>query len=139
MSPIFWILTELLGKLHAEDHEITECRVTPEALGQLVALIDDGTISGKMAKTVFEELYTQGGEPTAVIKAKGLIQVSDIGVLETTVEQVIAEQPANVAAYKAGKVQVIGFFVGEVMKITKGQANPKLVNELLRKKLDALP
>ncbi|MBI4366979.1 MAG: Asp-tRNA(Asn)/Glu-tRNA(Gln) amidotransferase subunit GatB, partial [Deltaproteobacteria bacterium] len=130
-----WILTELLGQLNAEGREITDSRVTPAALSRLVDLIEAGTISGKMAKEIFAELYAHGGDPGAIVKAKGLAQVSDADALAAVIDAIVAEQPANVAAYRAGKAQLLGFFVGEVMKKTKGQANPQLVNELLRKKL----
>ena len=97
--------------------------------------MDEGTISGKIGKEVFLLMYETGQDPEAIIERKGLKQVSDQGVLEKAVDDAIKANPKEVEKYKAGKVQLMGFFVGQVMKATKGQANPKMVNELIRKKL----
>lgn len=131
-----WITTELLGRLNAEGQTIADLKCTPTHLAELVRLIDEGTISGKIAKDVFATMYATGTAPQAIIAQQGLRQVSDVGALEPVIEQLLAQHPDNVAAYRAGKTNLLGFFVGQVMKVTKGQANPALVNELLRKKLE---
>jgi aspartyl-tRNA(Asn)/glutamyl-tRNA(Gln) amidotransferase subunit B len=130
-----WIMGELLALLNAEGAEIESCRVTPKSLAALFALIDAGTISGKIAKTVFEEMYRTGAEPDAVVAAKGLVQVSDAGELATVIDQVIADSPKELAQYRAGKDKLFGHFVGQVMKRTQGKANPAKVNELLKARL----
>jgi len=130
-----WIMGNLLRKLNEEEREIAECPVTPEHMAGLLTLIDKGTISGKIAKTVFEEMYKTGEQPGAIVEAKGLVQVTDEGEIAGIVEKVLAENAENVARYKAGTEKLFGFFVGQVMKATKGKANPKIVNELLRKAL----
>lgn len=130
-----WIMAELLRLLNARDLEAADCPVSPEQLAELLQLIDKGTISGKIAKQVFEEMFDTGKTAAAIVKEKGLEQISDAGELERIVEQVIADNPDPVADYRNGKKQAIGFLVGQVMKATRGKANPQLVNELLRKKL----
>jgi len=101
----------------------------------LLKLQADGKISGKMAKVVFEELFNTGKEPETIVKEKGMVQISDTGALEEIVMKVLAANPQSVADYQAGKEKAIGFLVGQVMKETKGQANPGIVNQLLKKKL----
>jgi aspartyl-tRNA(Asn)/glutamyl-tRNA(Gln) amidotransferase subunit B len=128
-----WVCNEVLRELKGRD--IDDLPLAPEALAELVALIDEGTISGKIAKEVFAELIEKGGSPRQIVEAKGLEQVTDSSSLEPIVEQVLAENPDSVDAYRAGKTKVVGFLVGQVMKATRGKANPKLVNELLHKKL----
>ncbi len=130
-----WILGDLMAWLNAENLSITESSVSPEYLGQLLALIDGGRISGKIAKTVFEEMVKTGQDPKAIVEAKGLEQVSDAGELEALVARVLAAAPDEVAAYRQGKKKLMGFFVGQVMRETRGQANPKLVNEILKREL----
>jgi len=132
-----WIMSELLAQLNAEGAEIESCRVTPKALAALFALVDAGTISGKIAKTVFEEMYRTGVEPNTVVTAKGLVQVSDVDALVVVIDQVIADSPKELAQYRSGKDKLFGFFVGQVMKRTEGKANPGKVNELLRGRLGA--
>ena len=148
-----WIMGELLALLNAEGAEIAGrgdpalaiatgrqesalCRVTPKSLAALFALIDAGTISGKIAKTVFEEMYRTGAEADAVVAAKGLTQVSDAGELAAVIDQVIADSPRELAQYRAGKDKLFGHFVGQVMKRTQGKANPAKVNELLKARLE---
>jgi len=131
-----WIMGELLALLNAEGAEIDMCRVTPKSLAALFALIDAGTISGKIAKTVFEDMYRTGAEPDAVVAAKGLVQVSDAGELAAVIDQVIADSPKELAQYRAGKDKLFGHFVGQVMKRTQGKANPAKVNELLKARLE---
>ncbi len=130
-----WIMGDLLRKLNEDEREITDCPVTPADLVGLLSLIDKGTISGKIAKTVFEEMYKTGEKPGAIVEAKGLVQVTDEGEIAGIVDEVLAANSDNVARYKAGAEKLLGFFVGQVMKATKGKANPKIVNELLRKAL----
>ena len=132
-----WIMGDLLRELKNDDKEIDDCPVTPERLADLLKLIDDGTISGKMAKTVFEDMYQTGKPPAEIVKAKGLTQITDESALLKMVEDVIAANPGQAADYKNGKDKLIGFFVGQVMQASKGQANPALVNKLLKEKLSS--
>jgi len=126
-----WIMSELMRELKKDDQGIETCRVTPQALGRLLALVEEGTISGKIAKSVFMDMIATGQDPDAIVRAKGLSQISDTSSLEALAREILAANPKEVADYKAGKTKVMGFFVGEIMKKTKGQANPKLVNQLL--------
>ncbi len=130
-----WIMVELLRELKHDERDITECPIPPENLAQLLKLIDDGTISGKIAKTVFEKAYKTGKAPKDIVEEEGLIQVSDEEELTKVIEEVISEHPKEVEKYKAGKTKILGFLIGQVMKKTKGKANPQKVNELLRKLL----
>jgi aspartyl-tRNA(Asn)/glutamyl-tRNA(Gln) amidotransferase subunit B len=107
----------------------------PEAIGELVGLIDEGTISGKIAKEVFAIMANEGGSPRAIVDERGLKQVTDTGAIESLVDEVLAAHPEVVEQYRAGKTGVVGFLVGQVMKSSGGKANPKLVNELLRSKM----
>ena len=130
-----WIMAELLRELNNDEREIRECPVQPGQLADLLKLIGRGTISGKIAKTVFTEMYKTGRDPAAIVQEQGLVQVTDTGAIEKAIDEVIAKNPAQLAQYRAGKTKVFGFFVGQVMKATQGKANPELVNELLKKKL----
>jgi aspartyl-tRNA(Asn)/glutamyl-tRNA(Gln) amidotransferase subunit B len=130
-----WIMGDLMKELKNDNREIDDCPVTPERLTDLLKLIDDGTISGKMAKTVFEDMYQSGKPPAEIVKAKGLTQITDESALLKMVEDVIAANPGQATDYKNGKDKLIGFFVGQVMKATQGKANPKTVNAILKKKL----
>lgn len=130
-----WIITELLGRLNTTNATIEESKIRPQQIAALVKLIDDAIISGKIAKDVIVEMFDTGVDPETIVKAKGLMQVSDTGAIETTIQDILTKNPDNVASYKSGKKQVFGFFVGEVIKAMKGKANPKIVNELLRKQL----
>ena len=131
-----WIRVELLGSLNYEGKHFNDCKITPEQIGGLINLIKKGTISGKIAKTVFREMYESLKNPEDIVKEKGLIQISDEHELNKIVEDILKNSQAQVEQYKSGKTKVFGFFVGQVMKKTKGQANPKVVNEILRKYLD---
>ena len=115
---------------------LSECPISPEQLGALVGLIGDGTISGRIAKDVFAEMIENGGDPEAIIEAKGLKQVSDTGAIEAMIDEVIAANQDKVEEYRGGKDKLFGFFVGQVMKASKGQANPGMVNQMLKAKLD---
>jgi len=132
-----WIMGDLMKELKNDNKEIDECPVTPERLTDLLKLIDDGTISGKMAKTVFEDMYQSGKPPVEIVKAKGLTQITDESALLKMVEDVIAANPGQATDFKNGKEKLMGFFVGQVMQASKGQANPALVNKLLKEKLSS--
>jgi aspartyl-tRNA(Asn)/glutamyl-tRNA(Gln) amidotransferase subunit B len=129
------MMTELWKLLNQEGLEIEKCPIKPEQLAGMLKLVDDGTISGKIAKTVFDEMFRTGKDAGAVVKDKGLVQISDAGEIERAVDEVLAANPGEVERYRGGEEKLMGFFVGQVMKLTKGKANPKLVNELFRKKL----
>lgn len=132
-----WVANELLGRLNAVGKEIDRSPVSVEHLASLVQSIDSGKISGKIAKTVFEEMFTTSKDPQAIISEQGLVQISDPAALEAVIRKTIEANPSQYAGYKAGKDKLLGFFVGQVMKETKGQANPALLNELVKKILDA--
>jgi aspartyl-tRNA(Asn)/glutamyl-tRNA(Gln) amidotransferase subunit B len=128
-----WVTGDLLGALNGRD--ITESPVSPDQLGELVAFIAKGEISGKMAKDIFAKMFETGESAAAIIDREGLRQISDTGALEKIVDEVIAASPKQLEQFKAGKTGVFGYFVGQVMKLSKGQANPAAVNELLKAKL----
>ncbi len=130
-----WMMGELMRLLNAESKEIEDCPIRPDRLAGMIKLIDSGVISTKIAKTVFEEMYKSGKDAEAVIKEQGLVQVSDSGAIEGIIDEVIKANPAQAADYKSGKEKLFGFFVGQVMKASKGKANPDVVNQLLKKKL----
>ena len=129
------IMGEILRKLKESDTEITDVPITPELLTGLLARIADNTISGKIAKTVFEKMWQKGQTADQIIDAEGLKQVTDTGAIEGLVDEVIAANPDQVAEYLGGKDKLIGFFVGKVMQASQGKANPGMVNQLLKKKL----
>jgi aspartyl-tRNA(Asn)/glutamyl-tRNA(Gln) amidotransferase subunit B len=133
-----WIMTEVMRVVKERQVSIREFPVTPSSLGKMINMITDGTISGKIAKDVFEEMVTTGGDPDAIVQKKGLVQISDAGSIEPVIDRILSENPAQVESYLGGKQQVFGFFVGETMKATKGKANPNLVNEILRRRLDEM-
>lgn len=133
-----WVMNELLGRLNAASLEIEKSPVKAEDLSALILKVEKAEISGKMAKTVFEEMFATGKAPADIIKEKGLVQISDSGQLEAAIRKVIDANPSQTADYKAGKVKLFAFFVGQVMKETKGQANPGMVNDLVKKILDSL-
>ena len=130
-----WILGDLSRNLNSQGISITVCPVTPQLLVGMLQRIDDNTISGKIAKTVFEKMWESGHSADAIIESEGLRQVSDSGAIEQFVVEIIAANPAQVADYKSGNEKVFGFFVGQVMKASKGKANPAAVNDLLKQKL----
>lgn len=131
-----WMMGSLLGLLNAQDIAIAESPVAPENLADLLALIEEGVISGKIAKTVFEDMARTGQPPKQIVEDKGLVQITDTDAIDDVVAEIISNNPKEVAAYKNGKTKLLGFFVGQVMRETKGKANPKLVNEILKKKLE---
>ncbi|MEK7830074.1 MAG: Asp-tRNA(Asn)/Glu-tRNA(Gln) amidotransferase GatCAB subunit B, partial [Acidobacteriota bacterium] len=130
-----WILSELLRELRNAEIEITGCKIKAEDLGALIRLIDDKTISGKIAKDVFAEMFASGKAPAEIVKEKGLVQITDASAIEKVVDEVIAANPKETENYRAGKTALMGFFVGQVMKASGGKANPKAVNEILKAKL----
>jgi len=130
-----WMMGELMRLLNAEGKEIEECPLKPDRFAGMIKMISDGVISTKIAKTVFEEMYKTGKDAETVVKEQGLVQVSDTGAIEKIIEEVIKANPSQHADYKAGKEKLFGFFVGQVMKASKGKANPDMVNQLLKKKL----
>ena len=132
-----WVMSELGGVLNARGVDITESPVSAESLGGLIRRIGDGTISGKIAKEVFEAMVAGEGEADAVIEARGLKQITDSGAIEAMIDEIMAANPGQVEQYRAGKDKVLGWFVGQVMKASRGKANPEQVNELLRRKLAA--
>jgi len=130
-----WVMGELSSALNRDNLEIGASRVSPEALSQLLQRIIDGTISGKIAKDVFEAMWSEGTPADAIIEAKGLKQITDSGAIEGVIDAVIAANPKQLADYRAGKEKLFGFFVGQVQKATEGKANPAQLNELLKRKL----
>jgi aspartyl-tRNA(Asn)/glutamyl-tRNA(Gln) amidotransferase subunit B len=130
-----WVITELLGALNKMDKDIETSPITPDHLGGLLDLMDDNTISGKIAKDVFAIMIETGEEPAAIVEAKGLKQVTDTGAIEKIIDDVIAGNPKQLEDYRSGKDKLFGFFVGQVMKLSQGKANPDMVNELLKSKL----
>jgi len=126
-----WMNGEMAKLLNANNIEIDDSKVKPKHLSEMISLIDKGTISNKLAKTVFEQMYNTGKNPAQIIDEKGLTQVSDSGEIDAIIEKVIADNPNAVADLKAGKEQALKFLVGQVMKLTKGRANPQMVNNLL--------
>ena len=131
-----WVMGPLLGLLNAEGKTIDQSPISAYSLAGLLKLIGEEVISGKIAKTVFDEMAETGEAPEEIVKKKGLIQVADISAIEDVVSRVLDNNPEEVSDYKNGKVKLFGFFVGQIMKETRGKANPKIVNEILREMLD---
>lgn len=131
-----WVINELLGWLNKHGIELENSPVSAENLGGLIARISDNTISGKIAKDAFADMMESGKDADSIIESKGLKQVTDTGAIEAVIDEVIAENPDNVAEYRSGKDKLFGFFVGQVMKKSQGKANPAMVNDLLKSKLD---
>ncbi len=130
-----WVAGELLASLNRQQLAIDKCPISPNKLTQLIVRIEDGTISGKIAKTLFDILWTEGGEVDQLIDSRGLKQVSDSGAIEKIVEELMSQHPDQVAEYRAGKDKVLGFFVGKAMKASGGKLNPAQLNDVLKKKL----
>jgi aspartyl-tRNA(Asn)/glutamyl-tRNA(Gln) amidotransferase subunit B len=130
-----WVIGDLMGALNREGLEIGESKVAPEALGALLDKIEDGTISGKIAKDVFDAVWSGEGDVAKIIEERGLEQISDSASIGALVDQVIAANPDQAEQYRGGKTQVLGFLVGQVMKASQGKANPQQVNAMLRQKL----
>jgi aspartyl-tRNA(Asn)/glutamyl-tRNA(Gln) amidotransferase subunit B len=130
-----WMMGDLSRLLNAHNMDITRCKVSPRQLTDMLKLMDRGTISGKIAKTVFEEMFATGKDPEQIVQEKGLVQITDEGAIAAVVEEVLASNAKVVEDYLKGKDRAFGFLVGQVMKATRGKANPELVNRLLKEKL----
>jgi len=130
-----WVMGELQRHLNEEDIEIQDCKITPGALVDMLKLIDDGTISGKIAKDVFAEMFGSGESPAAIVESRGLVQITDESEMVALVEKVIADNPGPVSNFLGGNERTFGFLMGQIMKASKGKANPKIAKELLRGKL----
>ncbi len=130
-----WVLTELIGRLHEAGRTIDDSPVRAEAIGDLIRMIGAGTISGKIAKTVFDEMFRTGEAPESIVEAAGLLQITDESAIAAIVDRVLADNPAQVAQYRSGKKAALGWFVGRVMRASRGRANPALVNRILEEKL----
>jgi aspartyl-tRNA(Asn)/glutamyl-tRNA(Gln) amidotransferase subunit B len=130
-----WIMGDLSAALNAEGKDFANSPVSPERLGELISLIGKGELTGKLAKEIFPKMYSSGDSARDIMEREGLKQMNDSGALEKIVDEVLAANPKQVEQYKGGKATVIGFLVGQVMKASRGQANPATVNELLKAKL----
>ncbi len=130
-----WVMGDLQRHLNEHDIEITDCKITPESFAEMLGLIEDGTISGKIAKEVFAEMFETGESPKAVVEARGLVQITDESALAELVDKIIADNPGPVADFLGGNERTFGFLMGQAMKASKGKANPKLVQEFLRERL----
>jgi aspartyl-tRNA(Asn)/glutamyl-tRNA(Gln) amidotransferase subunit B len=130
-----WVMTDVLRLAADTKVPVDRCPVTPAHLAAMIGMIQDGTISGKIAKDVFEAMAASGDHPRSIVEAKGLLQVSDEKEIEAAIDSVLAASPKQVEQFRTGNQKVFGFFVGETMKLTKGKANPKIVNDVLRRKL----
>ena len=130
-----WIMGDLAKNLNEDGIDITKSPVSAERLGKMIGLIMKDTISGKIAKKVFKEMWTNEDEPEKIVKDKGLVQITDTGAIEAAVDAAIAANPKAVEEYKGGKKKAIGALVGQVMKATRGKANPQMVNKMLAEKL----
>jgi aspartyl-tRNA(Asn)/glutamyl-tRNA(Gln) amidotransferase subunit B len=128
------VINELAGRLNREDKEIAQTPVTADQLGAMLDLIAGGTISGKIAKDLFEIIWIEGGDPAAIVEARGMKQVTDLSAIEKVIDEIVARNPDKVEQAKA-KPTLIGWFVGQVMKASGGKANPRAVNDLLKRKL----
>lgn len=130
-----WVMTDLLRELNDSKIEVTCSPIAADNLGRMIAMIDKGAISGKIAKAVFSEMWSSQKDPETIVKEKGLTQITDTSAIERIVDEILAANPKEVAEYRGGKEKIFGFFVGQAMRATKGQASPEVVNEILKKKL----
>jgi aspartyl-tRNA(Asn)/glutamyl-tRNA(Gln) amidotransferase subunit B len=130
-----WLISEVFGALNREGITLEQVQFTKAQLAELVDLIMDGTISGKIAKDVFAKMWETGHDPKQLVASLGLQQISDTSVIEKAIEAVLASSPSQLAQYRAGKEQLFGYFVGQVMKALHGKANPGVVNDILKAKL----
>jgi aspartyl-tRNA(Asn)/glutamyl-tRNA(Gln) amidotransferase subunit B len=130
-----WVMGDITGYLNTENLKIDDVALQPAALAELIGLIEDQTISGKIAKDLLPELLTQGGSPKALVEQKGLTQITDTAALEELIDTVLADNPNELEQYRSGKTKLQGFFMGQVMKLTGGRADPKATNQMLSKKL----
>lgn len=130
-----WVMGDVLRFLNEDKRDIKECPIIPRSLAEMILLIEDGTISGKMAKDIIVEMYRSGKTPKTVIEEKGMVQITDEGALRKTIAEIIAANQTQLEQYRAGKEKLFGYFVGQIMKATQGKANPQLINDLLKKML----
>ena len=130
-----WVVTNLFGALNEAGLALADSPITADRLGELVDLIEDGTISGRIARDVFEEMFRTGASPSSIVEVRGLRQIQDTDAIDAAIDTILAENPTQVDHYRSGKTNVLGWFVGQVLRVTHGQANPALVNERLRLKL----
>ncbi len=130
-----WVLSELLRKLNDNNESIETCKIKPKMICEMLNLIDKGTISGKIAKTVFKEMFESGGSPEKIVQEKGLVQIADTGEIDQIIEQVLSDNTKSVEDFRGGKKNAFGFLVGQVMKASRGKANPQMVNQILGEKL----
>jgi len=130
-----WITGDMLYYLNQEQIQIEECKIKPQNLVEMLRMIDKGLISGKIAKSVFKDMFKTGEMPETIVRRKGLEQISDVEKISNIIDEVINGNPDVVKQYLSGKEQVLAFFIGQVMKKTKGKANPRIVNDILKKKL----
>jgi aspartyl-tRNA(Asn)/glutamyl-tRNA(Gln) amidotransferase subunit B len=130
-----WVMGDVLRFLNEDKLDIRKCPITADALANMITLIEEGTISGKMAKEILPEMYKTGFQPQKIIEAKGMVQITDEGELTKTITAIIDANPSQLTDYRGGKEKLFGFFVGQVMKVTQGKANPQMVNDLLKKML----
>jgi aspartyl-tRNA(Asn)/glutamyl-tRNA(Gln) amidotransferase subunit B len=131
-----WVMTEVLKVVNEEKIAISAFPVSPENLGKLIELINNNTISGKIAKDVFPEMLRSNKDPETIVKEKNLVQITDTSAIESIVEKVLSANQKQVEEFLSGKEKVLGFLVGQIMRETKGKANPQIVNEILRNKLN---
>ena len=130
-----WIMSDVLRELKGSDSSVENIPMPAEDLGELLKLIEDGTISGKIAKEIFQEIWEKGGKPAEIVSSRGLKQITDTSAIEQIIDEILAKSEKQVQEYKSGKEKVFGYFVGQTMKATRGQASPELVNKLLKEKL----
>lgn len=131
-----WLMGEISGYMNKHQKELHDLPLKPEALAKMIKLIEDGTISSKIAKKVFAELVEKGGDPEKIVKDKGLVQISDEGQLKEIITGLLDENEQSIIDYKNGKDRALGFLVGQVMKATKGQANPPMVNKIILEEIE---
>jgi aspartyl-tRNA(Asn)/glutamyl-tRNA(Gln) amidotransferase subunit B len=131
-----WILSELLGALNKAEKDLDHSPVSAEQLGGLIALVTSNAISGRQAKEVFAEMFATSKDAKTIVAEKGLTQVTDTGAIEKIINEVLAANPDKITEYQSGKDKLFGFFVGQVLKLSGGQANPAIVNDLLKSKLE---
>jgi len=131
-----WVMTDMLRCLSEHEMGICQVRVTPKALADLIRLVDGKTLNMPSAREVFAILFEKGGDPNAIVRERGMTQVSDTGALEAMMDKAIVDNPKSVADYKAGKAAALQFLVGQIMRLSKGKANPQLVGEMLKKKME---
>jgi len=132
-----WIITKLFGRFNKDGGSILDCPISPQNMAFLVKLIDDGVISGKIAQTVFDEMFESGKDPQSIVNDRGLQQISDEAEIQKVIDRILGENPGQLEEYKKGKVKMFGYFIGQAMKVSDGKVNPGVLNQLLKKTLDS--